>query len=53
MGGRFRNANSCVVENPHTAISASKTEEFINDLPKSRNLKQFGQNQYSNPFDFF
>ena len=30
------------VENPHTATSASKTEELINDSPKGRKLKQFG-----------
>ena len=30
------------VKNPHTAISASKTRELINDSPKGRRLQQSG-----------
>lgn len=33
---------SCAAENPHTALSNSKTKEFIKDSPKSRKPKQFG-----------
>ena len=37
---------------PAPAISASKTEESINDSPKGRKLKRFGQNQDSDPSSF-
>ena len=41
------------VENPSTAISASKTKELINDSPKGRKLKWFGQGWDSNPRFWF